>query len=101
MVAALGGPGDIVERPAACLGQAPVVRAVRPAAAGFVTAIDTRALGLAVVQLGGGRRRAGNGIDPRVGLAAVRAIGERVGDGEPLCEVHAADETTEEACAAR
>ncbi len=100
MVAGLGGPGDIVERSAAYLPRAPVVRPVRPTAAGFVGAIDTRALGVAVVELGGGRRRAGDGIDPRVGLAAVRGIGERVGDGEPLCEVHAPDEAAADACAA-
>jgi thymidine phosphorylase len=52
---------------------------------------DTRALGLAVVALGGGRTRPGDAVDPRVGLAGVRAPGELLRAGEPLAWVHAAD----------
>jgi thymidine phosphorylase len=60
--------------------------------AGIVGAIDARALGLAVVGLGGGRRRATDTIDPRVGLAEVRGIGEPVGPDAPFAVVHAATE---------
>jgi thymidine phosphorylase len=49
-----------------------------------------RALGMAVVELGGGRCRTADTIDPRVGLSAVKGIGARVYPGEPLCLVHAA-----------
>jgi thymidine phosphorylase len=61
--------------------------------------MDTRALGLAVVALGGGRRRPGERVDPRVGLAAVRHVGQRVEAGEPLAWVHAADESAAEQAA--
>jgi thymidine phosphorylase len=101
MVAGLGGPSDLLERPEAHLPRAPVTRAVEAAREGVVTAIDVRALGLAVVELGGGRRRAGDGIDPRVGLDRVKGVGERVGPGEPLCVVHAADEGSAEAARGR
>jgi thymidine phosphorylase len=101
MVAGLGGPSDLLERPEAHLPRAPVTRAVEAAREGVVTAIDVRALGLAVVELGGGRRRAGDGIDPRVGLDRVKGVGERVGPGEPLCGVHAADEGSAEAARGR
>jgi thymidine phosphorylase len=57
-----------------------------------LTAVDTRALGLAVVELGGGRRRAGQAVDPRVGLAGVCPLGSPVQAGQPLAWVHAADE---------
>jgi thymidine phosphorylase len=59
---------------------------------GWVTAIDVRALGLAVVALGGGRRRGGDRIDPRVGLADVVALGRELRAGETLATVHAANE---------
>lgn len=88
MVAALGGPADFLDRPAAHLPAAPEPVPVEPAGAGFVAAIDVRALGLAVVELGGGRRRTTDPIDPRVGLSAVRGIGAEVGPGRPLCLVH-------------
>ena len=88
MVAALGGPADVMHR--AGLVQAPVQRAVPAPRSGVLTRVDTRALGLAVVALGGGRQRPGDAIDPRVGMSRLRAIGERVQAGEPLAIVHAA-----------
>src|SRR5581483_2918668 len=52
MVVALGGPADLIEHPERHLPKAPVIRAVKAEKAGFVSAIDTRAIGLAVVELG-------------------------------------------------
>ncbi len=91
-VAALGGPADLLERPDRHLAGAPVVVAVPPAREGFVAAIDARALGVAVIELGGGRTRPRDGIDHRVGLSNVAGLGERVDGGRPLCMIHAADE---------
>ena len=99
MVAELGGPADIVERPAAHLPDASIIRAVPPVESGTVAAIDTRALGLAVVALGGGRMRADDPIDPSVGLTALAGIGAEVGDERPLCLVHARDEASAAAAA--
>jgi thymidine phosphorylase len=90
MVAALGGPSDLLERPDRHLPEAPVRQEVRIDRAGVVATIDARALGLAVVALGGGRRRATDPIDPAVGLAEVRGIGENVGPDVPFAIVHAA-----------
>jgi thymidine phosphorylase len=92
MVAALGGPKDLLEQPERHLPEAPVRQPVHLEQAGIVGAIDARALGLAVVGLGGGRRRATDTIDPRVGLAEVRGIGEPVGPDAPFAVVHAATE---------
>jgi thymidine phosphorylase len=90
MVRAQGGPADVFAD--ARLPAAPVVRPAPAPRAGIVAALDVKALGLAIVELGGGRRRGGDAVDPRVGLAAVRAPGDRVAAGEPLALVHAADE---------
>ncbi|MDH3231101.1 MAG: thymidine phosphorylase [Alphaproteobacteria bacterium] len=92
MVAALGGPSDFLERPDAHLPEAAVGVACAPATAGIVTAMDTRAVGVAVVALGGGRRRADDAIDPAVGLTDMCALGEIVDADRPLAVVHAADE---------
>ena len=98
MVAALGGPSDLLEKPDRHLPRAPVRQAVFLDQAGVVATIDARALGLAVVALGGGRRRATDAIDPAVGLAEVRGIGETVGPDVPFAVVHAA---TAERCGGR
>jgi thymidine phosphorylase len=102
MVAALGGPADLLEAPGRHLARAPVTLAAAPDRAGIVTGVDVRAVGLAVVALGGGRRREDDRIDPAVGLTEVAAPRERVGPRErPLALVHAADDTAAQAaCAA-
>ena len=90
MVAGLGGPRDVLAAP--MLPAAPVRRDVPALRAGWLQAVDTRALGLAIVALGGGRRQPTDEIDPRVGLAGVRALGARVEAGDVLASVHAADD---------
>ena len=100
MIAALGGPSDFLSRARALLPKAPVVK---PAAtsAGFVAEIDARAVGVAVVELGGGRRRASDSVDPAVGLTELAGVGEEVGAGRPLALVHARDEAAAEAAITR
>jgi thymidine phosphorylase len=95
MVAALGGPADLLERPDAHLPAAPVVREVFPARDGVVTAHAVRDLGLLVTELGGWRMRETDAVDHAVGLAAVAGPGEAVGPGgRPLAVVHARDEAS-------
>jgi thymidine phosphorylase len=91
MVASLDGPADLVEKPDVYLAQAPVVVDVPASRDGVVTAIDTRALGLAVVALGGGRTAPGQAIDPAVGLDQLMPRGTRVRKDQPVARVHAAD----------
>ncbi len=100
-VAALGGPADLLDRPDQSLAAAPVIVPVHAGRAGYVAAIDGRALGVAVVELGGGRARPQDRIDHRVGLSEVAGIGERVDAGRPICLLHAADEASARRAAAR
>ena len=95
MVAVQGGPFDVLERDR--MPDAPATREVRAGRAGTVAGIDGEALGHAVVALGGGRRQAGDAVDPAVGLSSVVRIGERVETGDPLAVVHAASEDAAEA----
>jgi pyrimidine-nucleoside phosphorylase len=53
-----------------------------------VAAIDTRQLGIAILELGGGRRLVTDKIDPWVGLAGLKRVGELVQAGEPVAVVH-------------
>ena len=96
MVAGLGGPPDVLADPQ--LAAAPVVVDLPAPRDGVLVAMDTRAIGLAVVALGGGRRRAADPVDPRVGFDRVRPLGSVLRAGEPLMRVHAA--TTADAAAA-
>ena len=89
MVAGLGGPTTLLSRRFAGLAQAPVTIEVPAPANGFITAMDTRAIGLAVNALGGGRLRAADAIDARVGYSHLSAIGSAVQRHEPLARVHA------------
>ncbi len=92
MVSALGGPADLLEEPARHLAEAPVQREV-PGGEGVVTRVHVRDLGLAVMELGGGRRGESDDIDPAVGLAEVAGLGE---PAARLAVVHARDEASAE-----
>jgi len=92
MTAALGGPKDFIERPEKYLAPAAIVRDVIAKESGTVTAIDTRAIGLAVVELGGGRMRPSDAIDSSVGFTKLAGLGAKVGRDAPLAVVHARDE---------
>jgi thymidine phosphorylase len=91
MVQALGGPANLMERPDASLAPAPVVRPVIAPQSGYLAACDTRNLGLAVIELGGGRRRPDERIDHRVGFDRLLPLGTKVEKGEEIGRVHAAD----------
>jgi thymidine phosphorylase len=92
MVALLGGPPDFVERPLHYLPSAPIVRPVYGDDEGVIANIATRQLGLAVIELGGGRSRADDKIDHRVGLSNLLGKNFISDFNSPLCMVHAADE---------
>jgi thymidine phosphorylase len=89
MVAALGGPANLLERMDEHLPLAPVVLDVQPAAAGYLAQIDVRRIGLVVMELGGGRRNAADRIDFGVGLSAFASLGVPVGPERPLARIHA------------
>ena len=93
MVAGLGGPADLVETPGKHLEAAPIIRPVPAPRGGFVSAIKCRELGLAVVSLGGGRRRPEDKIDYAVGFTDYAELGAKIEAGQPLALVHARTES--------
>ena len=60
-----------------------------PSQQGVVESINSRNLGLALIELGGGRKKADDEISPGVGLSAIKKPGEYVDASEPICYVHA------------
>ncbi|WP_305856675.1 thymidine phosphorylase [Balneatrix alpica] len=101
MVGTLGGPLDFIERYDAHLAQAAIVKPVYAQQAGVVTQMNTRELGLAVVALGGGRRRADDKLDYSVGLTEIIALGESVDNQRPLAMIHARTEADWQEAAAQ
>ncbi len=61
---------------------------------GFVHQIDARCVGLAVADLGGGRREAESEVDHGVGVVFHRKTGDRVKRGETVFTIYARDEHT-------
>jgi thymidine phosphorylase len=100
MVLELGGPSDFLEAPDRHLPTAAVRVEVFPTSPGIAERVDVRAVGLAVVALGGGRVRESDPVNHSVGLTDVAAPGEHVGPGErPLAVVHAGSPDAAERCA--
>ena len=90
-VVAQGGDGAQVDDPTR-LPHAPVQLEVPAPQAGVVQQVDSRAIGLAVVALGGGRQKKGDPIDYGVGVMVHAKVGDAVKAGAPLCTVYAASE---------
>jgi thymidine phosphorylase len=58
---------------------------------GYIFDIDTRALGIAVIELGGGRMKVTDKIDFDVGLSELKRVGTKVAKGDIIAEVHGND----------
>ncbi len=99
MVSGLGGPTDFVENMLKYLPAAPVTREVYAKTKGFVQHIDTRGIGMAVIELGGGRRIASDTIDHSVGFSDLVGVGELLDGDEPIGVVHARSDADAEAAA--
>ena len=99
MTHALGGPADFLDRFMQHLPEAPVIMDVEPVGEGFVSAIDTRAIGQSVVDLGGGRAVPSDVIRHDVGFDRLLGLGNRADRHTPLARVHAGDLNAAEAAA--
>ena len=88
MIERQGGDPRVVDAPER-LPRAPVVVPFEAARSGRVVAVRPRAIGVGVVELGGGRVRLSDRVDPAVGLDALVAPGTEVQAGDLLARVHA------------
>lgn len=99
MIALMDGPPDMADDWRTHLPKAKVVGEVVATKTGFISAIDGEALGLAVVDMGGGRRVETDRIDPSVGLSDVVRLGAKIEVNQPLCTIHAASDAAAETAA--
>lgn len=88
----LGGPADFVENYENYLEKAEIIKPVFADEDGVVSAMDTRAIGMAVVSMGGGRRVATDEIDYAVGFDGFIRLGEKASSDKPLAVIHARSE---------
>ena len=91
MVSAQGGEVATLDDPDRLPGAIARATVFSPAS-GYLSHVDPLALGEAVVDLGGGRRRVDDVIDHGVGIELHRSYGDPVEKGEPLAEVLARSE---------
>lgn len=86
MVEAQGGDPRVVGDPGR-LPRAAVETPVPAPRAGFVAGWDARALGEILVDLGGGRRKKEDAVDPSVGIRLVKKRRDKVAAGETVAVV--------------
>jgi len=87
-LAAQGGDVGFVDRPS-MLPTAMLIEVVAAPQSGYVSGIDALEVGLAAVQLGGGRAKKGDPIDQSVGVVLGPKVGDPVQQGHPICTIHA------------
>ncbi|MBC8196921.1 MAG: thymidine phosphorylase [Candidatus Marinimicrobia bacterium] len=92
MVSELGGPNNILQNKISTFTNSPIIKPVKSDKTGVITKIDTRALGLAVVELGGGRKKTDDIINHSVGLTNVLGLGEKIINDQDLAIIHAQTE---------
>jgi pyrimidine-nucleoside phosphorylase len=91
LIAAQGGDATQVDQPEP-FAQAPFQQPIHAPRAGWIASIDTGAVGMAAVELGGGRKVKSDLIDHRVGFVLPCKVGGRVVAGDLLGTIHAARE---------
>ncbi|MBR6301044.1 MAG: thymidine phosphorylase [Clostridia bacterium] len=90
LIRAQGGDESVCDHPQV-LADAPVIREIISDADGYIAAMDTMQIGYASLELGAGRKKKSDIIDPRVGFIVNARIGDHVACGQPLYTLYAAD----------
>lgn len=88
MVTALGGPKDFVEKCEKYLPQAAHQKPIFAEKSGYVSAMDTRAVGLSIIEMKGGRTTPGQSLDLATGYTEFAQIGDYVDGDKPLAIAH-------------
>jgi pyrimidine-nucleoside phosphorylase len=101
MIASQGGDPRVVDDPAALLPRAAAVVPIIAEGAGHLASVDAEALGRASADLGAGRRRRGDPIDPSVGIVFRPKVGDRIEPGDELGAVHARSDDDARSCLRR
>lgn len=100
LVAAQGGDVSYVDQPEK-LPTAPFIEEVPAPKSGYIKWIDAQIVGETSVEMGAGRAKKGDDIDPAVGIVVLHKVGDRVKKGEPLFVLHANSKQSLEAARTR
>ncbi|RME36910.1 MAG: pyrimidine-nucleoside phosphorylase, partial [Thermoflexia bacterium] len=90
-VEAQGGDVRFVDDPGR-LPRARYVESVLAPTDGYIQRLDAAQIGMAVVDLGGGREKKEDPIDHAVGVVVHHKVGDKVRKGIPLVTLHANDQ---------
>ena len=93
MVHALGGPADFLEKHDSLLQSSSYVGEIKANETGSIHSIETRKLGLTLIELGGGRKQVDDEINYAVGYENVVSVGDNVDTSTPLLRVHASSQS--------
>jgi pyrimidine-nucleoside phosphorylase len=100
LVAAQGGDVSYVDDPEK-LPRAPMIEEVKAPKSGYLKWIDAQEIGETSVEMGAGRAKKGDRIDPAVGIVVLHKVGEKVAKGAPLFVLHANSQATLDAARER
>ncbi len=92
IVDAQSGDVSFLEQPEK-FKKAGLTEAVLAPKSGYISEIDVRKLGMAVVELGGGRKLVDDAIDYSVGLTGLSRAGKKINAGDELAVIHANDQS--------
>ena len=92
MVAELGGPNDFVENTQKYLPKAGIIRPIYADRSGFVSEMDTRGVGISIIEMKGGRITPEQKLDYATGYTGFCQIGQEVNKDVPLAIVHVQNE---------
>ena len=99
MISSLGGPTDFVDNPEKYLPQSPLKLPVFAPKKGYISAMNTRNIGLSIIELKGGRTTPEQKIDHSTGYSEFCQTGDFVDEKTPLAFVHALDQSDYEQAA--
>ena len=88
LVSIQGGDVRFVDEPNR-LPVAPLIKAYSAPRSGYLSWIDARIIGETSVDLGAGRAKKEDIIDPAVGIIVLHKVGDFVEAGQPLYSIHA------------
>lgn len=91
MITSLGGPSDFFDKYTDYLPKSKIQVDIKAPSTGYFESVNTREIGLALIELGAGRRRTEDAIDHSVGVTNWLAIGEQVSVGDTIATLHASD----------
>jgi pyrimidine-nucleoside phosphorylase len=69
------------------------IKKIRAVSNGFIYEMNTYQIGMASLELGAGRRKKDDIIDPKAGIIFYKKIGDKIKNEDIVCELHSASKT--------